>query len=93
LTCTPDDYLRIAQELGYLRCKLLKKNGKILTIDSGDVIITIEPSDQVEYSRITRITCILNTVNNSITKLGNLTITNQGTKSVWNLNELYENNP
>ncbi len=93
LTCVSKDYLRIAQELGYLRCKLLKKSGKTLTIKGGDVIIHIESSDTVEYSRITQITCKLNNEDHSITQLGNLTITNQGTESIWNFDELYINNP
>lgn len=93
LTCTPDDYLRITQELRHLRCKLLKKNDKKLTIQGGDVIINIEPSDRVEYSRITQIICQLNNNDHSITQLGNLTITNQGTDSIWSLKELYINNP
>ncbi|MDH7448153.1 DUF5829 family protein [Aquimarina sp. 2201CG14-23] len=93
LTCTPEDYLRIAQELGYLRCKLLKKNGETLIIKGGDVTVHIKPSKEIEYSRITRIICELNEKDQSITQLGNLTITNQGTKSIWNFDELHINNP
>jgi len=93
LTCILDDYRRIAQELGYLRCKLLEHNGEILTIASGDVTINIAPSNQIEYSRITKITCRLNDEDNSITTLGNLKITNQGKESIWHFDELYKNNP
>ncbi|SEL63895.1 hypothetical protein SAMN04487910_2879 [Aquimarina amphilecti] len=93
LTCTPEDYLRITQELGYLRCKLLKKNGKTLTIKGGDITVRIEPSGEIEYSRITQITCELNEKDHSIIQLGNLTITNQGTESIWNFDQLYINNP
>jgi len=93
LTCVPKDYRRIAQELGYLRCKLLKKNGKTLSIKGGDVTVHIASSKEIEYSRITQIICELNEKDHSITRLGNLTITNQGTESVWNFDELYINNP
>lgn len=92
LNCTPNDYRRIAQELGYLRCKLLKKNGETLSIASGDVKINIKPSNDIEYSRITQITCRLNDIDNSITKLGNLTITNQDNESIWNFDDLHKNN-
>ena len=93
LSCTPNDYQRIAQEMRYLGCKLLEKNGDILTIAGGDVKIRIEPSNQIEYSRITQITCRLNDNDHSITQLGSVTITNQGTESIWNFNELHKNNP
>ena len=93
LSCTLHDYQRIAKELGYLRCKLLDQNGETLMIASGDVTINISPSNQIEYSRITKITCLLNNDDNSITKLGNLIITNQGKESIWHFDELYKNNP
>lgn len=93
LSCIPNDYLRIAQELGYLRCKLLEKKGKVLTIAGGDVKIIIAPSDDVGYSRITKIVCRLNDKDNSTTQLGNLTIINEDHKSVWKFDKLYENNP
>ncbi len=93
LSCTPNDYLRVVKELRYLKCKLLEKKGKVLTIASGDVTIKIEPSNEVSYSRITKIICRLNNEDNSITRLGNVTITNQGTESIWNFDELYKNNP
>lgn len=92
IICTPKDYERIAQEMKYLGRNLLKKEGKTLTIASGDVSITLTPSNTVEFSRITQIQCGLNTANNSVTKLGNLTITNHGTESVWNFENLYKNN-
>lgn len=93
ITCTPQDYERIAQEMRYLGCSLLKKEGKTLTIASGDVSTVITPSNTVQFSRITRIQCRLNTADNSVTKLGNLQITNQGTESVWNFENLYKNFP
>ncbi|KAA1247903.1 DUF5829 family protein [Aquimarina sp. RZ0] len=93
LSCTPDDYSRIAQELRYLRCKLLENKDNVLTIAGGDVTIHIEPSNTAAYSRITKIICQLNTEDDSNTELGNLIITNQGTESIWNLTKLYKNNP
>ncbi|MEW7281297.1 DUF5829 family protein [Aquimarina sp. 2201CG1-2-11] len=92
-TCTLDDYLRIVQELKHLQCELLQRKGNILMIKGGDVILHIEPSDIVAYSRITKIICELNNADYSITRLGNLIITNQGNKSIWNLKNLYNNNP
>ncbi len=93
LSCIPDDYRRVAQELRHLGCKLLDKNGTILTIASGDITINIAPSKQVPYSQITKIICRLNEKDNSITQSGNLTITNKGTESIWNFINLYNNNP
>ncbi|WP_152537360.1 DUF5829 family protein [Aquimarina pacifica] len=93
LICTLNDYARITRELHDLGCRLLRRSGKTLKIKGGDVTISIEPSDLIEYSRITQIICQLNTKDYTITQLGNLTITNQGTKSVWNFGELYKNNP
>ncbi|AXT58981.1 hypothetical protein D1816_00970 [Aquimarina sp. AD10] len=93
LNCTLNDYRRIIQELNYLGCKFLEKKGNILTIASEDIIINIQPSDQIEYSRITKIICRLNDKDDSITQLGNVTITNQGTESIWDFDELYRNNP
>jgi len=93
LRCTVDDYNRITQELKYLKCKLLENKDNVLTIAGGDITIHIEPSYTTEYSRITKIICRLNTDDNSDTKLGNLSITNQGTESIWNFTELYDNNP
>ncbi len=92
LSCTIDDYRRIVQELKYLGCKLLDRNGDKLTIAGGDVKIHIEPSTKIEYSKITQIICRLNNKDNSITQLGNITITNQGTESTWNFNELHKKN-
>ncbi|WP_157518115.1 DUF5829 family protein [Flagellimonas lutaonensis] len=90
MTCTPKDYERIAQEMRHLGCALWEKNDKTLTIASGDVIITITPSNSIKFSRITHIRCVLNAVDTSVTQLGNLTITNKGTESIWNLENLYE---
>ncbi|MBQ4822879.1 DUF5829 family protein [Aquimarina sp. MMG016] len=92
LSCTPEDYQRVTQELRHLGCKLLEKKGNILTIAAGDITINIKPSNQVEYSRITKIICRLNDKDNSTTQLGNLTITNQGNESIWNFDELHKNN-
>ncbi|WP_109299379.1 DUF5829 family protein [Aquimarina sp. AU474] len=92
LTCIPQDYIRIAQELGYLRCKLLKKNNTTLTIKGDDVTVHIKQSKTIEYSRITKIICRLNNRDNSSTQLGNLTISNQDMESVWTFDELHENN-
>ncbi len=93
ITCTPQDYERISQEMRHLGCSLLKKEGRTLTIAGGDVSITITPSTAIEFSRITQIKCGLNTEDNSVTHLGNLTITNLGTKSIWNFENLYKNQP
>ncbi|WP_299312087.1 DUF5829 family protein [uncultured Aquimarina sp.] len=93
LSCIPDDYRRVTQELRLLGCKLLEKNGNILTIAGGDIIINIEPSNKVKYSRITKIICRLNENNNSTTRIGNVTITNQGTESIWSFDRLYKNTP
>ncbi len=92
LSCIPNDYRRVTEELRYLGCKLVEKKGNILTIAGGDITINIEPSNQVEYSQITKIICRLNEVDNSATQLGNLTITNQGNESIWNFDELHKNN-
>ncbi len=92
LTCIPKDYIRIAKELGFLKCRLLKKNGKTLTFQGGDITIHLKPSENAEYSRITRIICQLNTNDRSITHLGNLTITNQGTESIWDFDQLHKTN-
>ncbi|TSE08109.1 DUF5829 family protein [Aquimarina algiphila] len=93
LNCIPNDYRRIVQELRYLGCKFLEQNDNVLTIAGGDVKINIGYSNNIEYSRITKIVCRLNNMNDGITQLGNLTISNKGTKSIWNFDELYKNNP
>ncbi|KAA2218677.1 DUF5829 family protein [Maribacter flavus] len=83
MDCTPKDYNRIAQEMRHLGCDLIKKEADKLTIASGDILITIEPSTSVAFSRITKLRCHLNEPDNSITRFGNLAITNEGTESVW----------
>jgi len=93
MTCTINDYERIAQEMRHLSCKLIKKEGKSLTIASGDVFITISPSDSISSSRITEIRCGLNENDTSVTQMGNLTITNTGIQSIWNLENQYKNEP
>ncbi|QLG44920.1 DUF5829 family protein [Costertonia aggregata] len=93
MICTPKDYERIVQEMRQLGCRLISKEGKTLTIASGDVSIAITPSARLEFSRITHIACGLNAMDTSTTTLGNLTITNTGTQSIWNLENLYKNNP
>ncbi len=92
LNCTLNDYLRIGQELGNLKCKLLEKDGTTMTIAGGDIAITISLSDDIEYSRITKIYCQLNQTDDSVTHLGNLIIENQGVESIWNLNKLHNTN-
>ncbi|WP_299218150.1 DUF5829 family protein [uncultured Aquimarina sp.] len=92
LSCIPDDYRRVTQELRHLGCKLLSKNGNTLSIASGDITINIAPSNQVGYSQITKIICRLNNKDNSTTQLGNITITNQGNESIWNFDALHRNN-
>jgi len=92
LSCIPDDYRRVTEEMRHLGCKLLEKNGNILTIAGGDITINIKPSNQIEYSRITKIICRLNNEDNSTIQLGNVTITNQGNESIWNFDELHKNN-
>ena len=90
ISCTPKDYERIAQEMRHLGCSLLEKEGETLTIASGDVCITITPNKNNEFSHITEINCGLNAADSSVTKLGNLTITNEGIESKWNFENLYE---
>jgi hypothetical protein len=92
MTCIPPDYHRIAQEMRQLGCELIAKEGNTLTIASGDVNITITPSNSIEYSRINHIKCDMNAMDSSSIILGNITITNSGTESVWNLENLYKNN-
>lgn len=92
LNCTLNDYHRVTQEMRHLGCKLLGKNGNTLMIASGDITINIEPSNKVEYSRITKIICRLNDDDNSTTQLGNVTITNKGNESIWNFDKLHKNN-
>lgn len=89
LKCTQADFNRIAQELGYLKSELLDKEGNLYTIKSGDVKITLEPSRDIPYSRITKITCKLNSEDYSVSKLGNITITNNGKISTWDFNNLH----
>ncbi|NAS10639.1 DUF5829 family protein [Poritiphilus flavus] len=90
LSCTPEDYKRIGQELRFLGCRLLEKKGDRLSIGSGDITINISPSNTVEFSRITRIHCGINAEDFSVIKLGNITITNRGKESIWNLENLYK---
>ncbi len=90
LICTIPDYNRIAQEMRHLECRLIEKNGARLTIESGDVSITLTPSNDVEYSRITSLRCHLNAADSSVTQLGHLSITNRGKESVWEFGELYK---
>lgn len=92
LSCTEEDYYRIAQELGHLKCKLLQKEGDILKIKSGDVTIKITPSITIEYSRISQIVCGLNYSDYSTADFGNLSITNSNMTSIWNLSEVHKNN-
>jgi len=92
LACTPEDFRRIAQELGYLKCKLVKQDETVFTVSSGDIEIIIEYSNEIKYSRITQMTCNLNKTDNSVSHLGNLTITNQGTESIWDFGKLHNNN-
>ncbi len=89
LTCTPTDYHRIAQEMRHLGCKLLEKKDTDLTFESGDVLVTLVLSNEVEYSRITSLRCHLNRIDNSISRMGNLTITNNGKESVWDFNNIH----
>ncbi len=93
ISCTVRDYERIAQEMRQLGCKLIAKEGNSLTIASGDVFITINPSNNIEFSRITQIQCRLNTMDTSVTTLGHITIINKGQESIWNLENLYKENP
>ncbi|MEM7085259.1 MAG: DUF5829 family protein [Bacteroidota bacterium] len=88
LKCTPEDYHRIAQEMRHLGCRLLENNAEKLTIQSGDVFVTLTLSN-VKYSRITRLQCRLNRIDNSVTRLGNLTITNSGKESVWDFSNVH----
>ncbi|MEM7185272.1 MAG: DUF5829 family protein [Bacteroidota bacterium] len=90
LMCTAEDYQRVAQEMYYLGCELLDRHGKKLLIKSGDVNISLSLSENIEYSRITRLECNLNMEDNSVTRLGNLTITNSGRESVWELNQIHQ---
>lgn len=90
LSCTASDFQRIAQELGYLRCTLTKNDGETYTIRSGDIDVILKFSKQINYSRITRITCTLNEEDHSLHLLGNLTIKNQGKRSIWDFNELHK---
>jgi len=92
LSCTKNDFRRIAQELGYLKCELIEQDGEVFTIASGDIEISIEQSNKINYSRITEIKCNLNRVDNSVNQIGNLTITNKEKISVWNFSELHKNN-
>ncbi|WP_299684828.1 DUF5829 family protein [uncultured Dokdonia sp.] len=92
LTCTPNDFKRIAQELGYLQCRLIAQDGDRYTIKSGDINIVIEPSNEIKYSRITQIICHLNNADDSVSHLGNLTITNKGKISTWDFNQLHIRN-
>jgi len=89
LKCTQADFNRIAQELGYLKSELLDREGNMYIIKSGDVKIVLEPSRDIAYSRITKITCKLNNTDNSVSQLGNITITNSGKVSTWDFNELH----
>ncbi|UZO80709.1 DUF5829 family protein [Aquimarina sp. ERC-38] len=91
LTCTPTDFQRIANELAYLKCELIQREQNVYTIKSGDIHLVIEYSDQVEYSRISKITCDLNKKDNSVNHLGNLTITNQDKVSVWDFDQIHQN--
>ncbi|MEL6811351.1 MAG: DUF5829 family protein [Bacteroidota bacterium] len=91
LQCTLQDYQRIAQEMRHLGRRLLDKNGDKLTIESGDITITLKPSENIEYSRIVSLRCKLNALDTSITHLGHITITNEGLESLWEFGELYNN--
>lgn len=93
MSCTPQDYQRIAQEMRQLGCALIAKENQTLTIASGDIAITLSPSKDIAFSRINHVECRLNALDSSIIKLGNITITNVGTESIWNLENLYNNNP
>lgn len=88
MSCTIDDFDRIAQEMRHLGCELLKKENNTLSIASGDVIINIQLSNTIEFSHITQIQCELNTTDSSVIQLGNITIINQGIESVWNFENL-----
>ncbi|WP_420572079.1 DUF5829 family protein [Kordia sp.] len=88
MSCTVEDFDRIAQEMRHLVCDLLKNEHNTLSIASGDVTVNIHLSKHVEFSRITEIQCRLNEVDNSKIKLGNLTIVNQNMESVWNFENL-----
>ncbi|WP_024771527.1 DUF5829 family protein [Aquimarina macrocephali] len=92
MTCTTDDYIRITQELYHLGCKLLERDGQMLSIDGGDIIIKITTSNEIEYSQITQIRCHLNRSDDSVTNLGNVTIVNKGKESIWSFDNLHKNN-
>jgi hypothetical protein len=92
MTCTLQDYQRIVHEMRLLGCKLIENKENVLTIASGDVFITISSCNTIEYSRINNIKCELNALDSSMTKLGNITITNSGRESIWNLKKLHKNN-
>lgn len=93
IICTFADYERIAQEMRQLGCRLMSKKENTLTISSGDISLSITPSRTINFSRITQIKCGLNASDNRQIALGNLTITNSGTQSVWNLENLYQEDP
>ncbi|MEO0527030.1 MAG: DUF5829 family protein [Bacteroidota bacterium] len=89
LTCTPSDFRRIAQELGYLNCELVEKDEKVFTITSGDINIRMEGSNKIKYSRISQIRCRLNNADNSVNHIGNITITNKDKESIWNFEKFH----
>ncbi len=88
MSCTVNDYNRIAQEMRHLGCQLLKEENKKLTILSGDILIRIQPTDTIKFSHITQIKCRLNALDNRIIQLGNVTITNEGNESTWSFKNL-----
>jgi len=92
LSCTRNDFLRIAQELGYLQCELIAQDDTVFTIESGDIKIEIEASNKIKYSRITQITCNLNKADHNVSYLGSLTLTNQDKTSIWDFDKLHKSN-
>ena len=91
MICTLKDYQRIVKEMSHLGCKILKQKADVFTIVSGDILLSLKPSATISFSRITQIHCRMNRLDNSVIRLGNLSITNTGFESVWRLHELYKN--
>ncbi|NAS32717.1 hypothetical protein GTQ40_17180 [Flavobacteriaceae bacterium R38] len=69
-------------------CKLLEKDEDLLAISSRDIQVKIRLSNTAKHSLITEIQCELNQPDHSVSKIGNLTILNEGLESVWNFKEI-----
>lgn len=83
LRCNRGDHFRIARELELLGCTLEKKEGDDLIFKAGDIYLKLILDHKMERSTILQIESSLNGEDNRKLELDNITIKNEGKRSLW----------